>query len=991
MLNKLLQLEVSLYTHYEFLDVYNFVKLDANQNNKPAMPQLASTNSRLIQSLIQKYSIDCKAKFDELARLIIKLNLSRKELREYDKQFKTTESNFLLSSRSNIQSRKNSTCAATSLAQVQSVKPATSNKTGIETTKSYCYGCQLSASEHCINLFRALICSSVNNHSLHTLIKAELCKQNILEDLIDFSLKQHRVNNLLLLNGNGTPAASQQQAPSTNSNPAQVQQSNQAQSQGQSNQSTNQPAQPNANNANNAALLAQMAQQRLHDRDIVNLIYMLMVNNPEAGRRFERILLDKLDLFLSTSYHFYSSNPLQNELMLLGSLLMLPDHHPVHDSSSSSTKVACWEQQLRLVIHIMLRSLNAASLSKEKSSNSGKWPSPIVIEYLTLPCLRMLTHVAKTTTNIPLIAQMVANLNLNKINSRVASFKQPPPPGQQSLNRFYFSEPADLSTNTAQPSPPPTVSTSSFTMPKLTELDLNVFLRSTVEESYYDKWVNSSSGAGSKSAYLAAENDVQLAATKTKYFAAWRKYTLKKRKQKAFQQQQSKSIDSSSENNTSQSTNQQPQTKPRENSVVQPASEIVATTSTDPSVESIAKSASSSDIKPTLTSATETKSTESAIEYNYELKMKWLRACIFCPSSKSVRQLSCQLIQSLFTFYSQLPQQQSTSLSSSSQPGQQSSFSFALDSNSGFMSLSTPSLMNESSVQQYNARKLQIAELLCDLLDEACAFSHMGGGGGDICFDYLNLLKLIVSDKDCKYRLVLRLNILNKIAALLIKEIKYIDDLERSCESATPLVPPPAFNLTLGYSVKMLVELLNVFLKEQNIKNKFKHRLVGTILNSYLSLKRLVYERSRLIDEAQEKLLACLEQMTSGTEQEQRRFMHICIQTVNNFDLDDLVTPVFIFERLCQIIYPEESGDKEFLLVLDKDPNQEDYLQGRMLGNPYNSSEPGLGPLMRNIKNKICTDCELVALLDDDNGMELLVNNKIISLDLPVKDVYKKV
>lgn len=58
-----------------------------------------------------------------------------------------------------------------------------------------------------------------------------------------------------------------------------------------------------------------------------------------------------------------------------------------------------------------------------------------------------------------------------------------------------------------------------------------------------------------------------------------------------------------------------------------------------------------------------------------------------------------------------------------------------------------------------------------------------------------------------------------------------------------------------------------------------------------------------------------------------------------------------------------------------------------MLGNPYSSSEPGLGPLMRDVKNKICQDCELVALLEDDNGMELLVNNKIISLDLPVKEV----
>ena len=41
-------------------------------------------------------------------------------------------------------------------------------------------------------------------------------------------------------------------------------------------------------------------------------------------------------------------------------------------------------------------------------------------------------------------------------------------------------------------------------------------------------------------------------------------------------------------------------------------------------------------------------------------------------------------------------------------------------------------------------------------------------------------------------------------------------------------------------------------------------------------------------------------------------------------------------------------------MTLEKDPQQEDFLQGRMLGNPYSSNEPGLGPLMRDVKNKIC-------------------------------------
>ncbi|PKU30034.1 e3 ubiquitin-protein ligase ubr4 [Limosa lapponica baueri] len=87
----------------------------------------------------------------------------------------------------------------------------------------------------------------------------------------------------------------------------------------------------------------------------------------------------------------------------------------------------------------------------------------------------------------------------------------------------------------------------------------------------------------------------------------------------------------------------------------------------------------------------------------------------------------------------------------------------------------------------------------------------------------------------------------------------------------------------------------------------------------------------------------------------------------------------------------EENEVTEFFVTLEKDPQQEDFLQGRMPGNPYSSNEPGIGPLMRDIKNKICQDCDLVALLEDDSGMELLVNNKIISLDLPVAEVYKKV
>lgn len=65
----------------------------------------------------------------------------------------------------------------------------------------------------------------------------------------------------------------------------------------------------------------------------------------------------------------------------------------------------------------------------------------------------------------------------------------------------------------------------------------------------------------------------------------------------------------------------------------------------------------------------------------------------------------------------------------------------------------------------------------------------------------------------------------------------------------------------------------------------------------------------------------------SGTEAETADFMTVCIETVQKYPLHDYRTPVFIFERLCSIIYPEENDVGEFFLTLEKDPQQEDFLQ----------------------------------------------------------------
>lgn len=272
------------------------------------------------------------------------------------------------------------------------------------------------------------------------------------------------------------------------------------------------------------------------------------------------------------------------------------------------------------------------------------------------------------------------------------------------------------------------------------------------------------------------------------------------------------------------------------------------------------------------------------------------------------------------------------------------------------------------------SRRKDILDLLTSYLDEV-------GPAGDNAQEFYSLYKSIVLVDHWRYYLALR-GILLKLVELISIEIDHLQELEETTLNSS---------LSLGCSLKMLVELLTYFVAVPKIMSNYKSKLVGFVLRGYLSLRKLIVQRTKLIDETQEMLLELLEGMTTGSEAETANFINVCVDAIKNCHDSDIRTPVFIFERLCSTIHPEENLNNEFFVSLDKDPQQEDFLQGRMVGNPYSSTEPGIGPLMKDIKNKICQDCELLALLEDDSSMELLVSNKIISLDLPVRDVYKRI
>lgn len=47
-----------------------------------------------------------------------------------------------------------------------------------------------------------------------------------------------------------------------------------------------------------------------------------------------------------------------------------------------------------------------------------------------------------------------------------------------------------------------------------------------------------------------------------------------------------------------------------------------------------------------------------------------------------------------------------------------------------------------------------------------------------------------------------------------------------------------------------------------------------------------------------------IEALTSGTDEEKQEFMAVCIQTLTLFPINDMLTPIHVFEQLCNLIHP---------------------------------------------------------------------------------------
>jgi len=125
-------------------------------------------------------------------------------------------------------------------------------------------------------------------------------------------------------------------------------------------------------------------------------------------------------------------------------------------------------------------------------------------------------------------------------------------------------------------------------------------------------------------------------------------------------------------------------------------------------------------------------------------------------------------------------------------------------------------------------------------------------------------------------------------------------------------------------------------------------------------------------------LMGTFSALSAESVEDQERLCRACIRALGAHRAGR--TPAFLIQQLSSIMCPAEV-EPVYYLTLQKSPTQEEFIRGGMTKNPYPSSE--LGASMRDVKRKICIDLDMAGLIEDDNGMELLVRGRVPSAAPP--------
>ncbi|KAL3624091.1 hypothetical protein CASFOL_032907 [Castilleja foliolosa] len=273
---------------------------------------------------------------------------------------------------------------------------------------------------------------------------------------------------------------------------------------------------------------------------------------------------------------------------------------------------------------------------------------------------------------------------------------------------------------------------------------------------------------------------------------------------------------------------------------------------------------------------------------------------------------------------------------------------------------------------QSSSRQFRLLNLLMSLLPATLS-------SGENAAEYFELLFRMIDSEDARIFLTVRGG-LTAICKLIMREVNNVESLERSLH----------IDISQGFILHKLIELLGKFLEVPNIRARFmREQLLSDILEALIVIRGLIVQKTKLISDCNRLLKDLLDSLLLESNENKRQFIQACIGGLQTHGEDKKGrNSMFILEQLCNLICPSKP-EPVYLLILNKAHTQEEFIRGSMTKNPYSSAE--IGPLMRDVKNKICLQLDLLGLVEDDYGMELLVAGNIISLDLSIAQVYELV
>uniref|UniRef100_A0A1J3J544 Auxin transport protein BIG n=1 Tax=Noccaea caerulescens TaxID=107243 RepID=A0A1J3J544_NOCCA len=273
---------------------------------------------------------------------------------------------------------------------------------------------------------------------------------------------------------------------------------------------------------------------------------------------------------------------------------------------------------------------------------------------------------------------------------------------------------------------------------------------------------------------------------------------------------------------------------------------------------------------------------------------------------------------------------------------------------------------------QSSPRRYRLINLLIGLLPATLA-------AGESSAEYFELLFKMIETQDSLLFLTVR-GCLTAICKLISQEVGNIESLERSLQ----------IDISQGFTLHKLLELLGKFLEVPNIRSRFmRDNLLFHVLEALIVIRGLIVQKTKLINDCNRLLKDLLDGLLLESSENKRQFIRACVSGLQTHAEEKKGrTCLFILEQLCNLICPSKP-EAVYMLILNKSHTQEEFIRGSMTKNPYSSAE--IGPLMRDVKNKICQQLDLLGLLEDDYGMELLVAGNIISLDLSIAQVYELV